>query len=97
MVVKNKYKDAVTDDDVYIGRGSRWGNPFVIGKDGDRDAVCEKYRAHLWKQIRTGVITRADLASLHGKDLVCFCAPKRCHGDTIMKAVEWAVSDGYGV
>ena len=30
--------------DIYIGRGSKWGNPFVIGKDGSREEVVEKYR-----------------------------------------------------
>jgi hypothetical protein len=32
--------------DVYIGRGSKWGNPFVIGPDGDRMEVLAKYREH---------------------------------------------------
>jgi hypothetical protein len=39
--VANKYYQ---NYDVYIGRGSKWGNPFVIGKDGDRDEVIAKYR-----------------------------------------------------
>lgn len=37
--VVNKYKE---EYDIYIGRGSRWGNPFVIGKDGTREEVIEK-------------------------------------------------------
>ncbi len=28
--------------DVYIGRGSKWGNPFHIGKDGNRKEVIDK-------------------------------------------------------
>ena len=31
------------DGAIYIGRGSKWGNPFVIGKDGTRAEVIEKY------------------------------------------------------
>lgn len=64
---------------IYIGRGSRWGNPFVIGKDGDRDEVCDRFERE--------VLPTLDLAPLIGKDLVCFCAPKRCHGDSILRAI----------
>ncbi|PIW12451.1 MAG: hypothetical protein COW35_01440, partial [Candidatus Infernicultor aquiphilus] len=35
--------------DVYIGRPSKWGNPFTIGKDGTRSEVIEKYRIWLMK------------------------------------------------
>ncbi len=31
--------------DVYIGRPGKWGNPFEIGKDGNRAEVIEKYEA----------------------------------------------------
>lgn len=62
---------------VYIGRGSPWGNPFVIGKDGDRDAVCERFERE--------VLPTLDVTALRGKNLVCFCAPLRCHGDAILR------------
>jgi hypothetical protein len=32
-------------DRVYVGRPGKWGNPFVIGRDGSRDEVIAKYRA----------------------------------------------------
>jgi hypothetical protein len=28
---------------VYVGRGTPWGNPFVMGRDGDRDEVCDRF------------------------------------------------------
>ena len=37
---------------VYIGRPSKWGNPFVIGRDGARADVIAKYRAGI--SFRTG-------------------------------------------
>jgi len=77
--------------DVYIGRPSRWGNPFRIGEDGTRQEVILQYRAWLWKEIRAGSITTADLASLHGKRLGCYCAPLPCHGHVLAKAAAWAV------
>ena len=70
-----------------------WGNPFIIGKDGDRDAVCDKHRKHLHEQVLEGKVTKQQLAHLHGKDLVCFCAPQRCHGDTLQRAALWAFTE----
>lgn len=78
--------------DVRIDRKTRWGNPFVMGRDGDRDAVCEKYRAWLWAEIRAGRIALEDLAALKGKRLGCHCAPLRCHGDTLSAAADWAAA-----
>jgi ribonuclease HI len=67
--------------DTYIGRGSPWGNPFVIGKDGDRDEVIDKYERHLRESPR--LLDR--LHELRGKTLACFCAPARCHGDILAR------------
>ena len=90
MTVLNKHKHSIPDGAVYIGRGSMWGNPFVMGKHGDRDAVCEKHKVFLKQQIRNGEVSLEQLAALKDKHLVCFCAPLRCHGDTLLLAAEWA-------
>ena len=60
-------------------------NKFT-GAGFDRKGVCDKYRDHLWQQIKAGEVSLNDLAALHGKDLVCFCAPCQCHGHTLEKA-----------
>ena len=86
-VVVNKYKEAF---DVYIGRGSVWGNPYVIGKDGDRPQVISKYKELLWSRMQSGQVTVSDLLALDGKRLGCFCKPKACHGDVIQAAVAYA-------
>lgn len=78
--------------DVRIDRKTKWRNPFVMGRDGDRDTVCEKYKAWLWQEIKAGRVTLEELASLDGKRLGCHCAPKRCHGDTLSAAASWARS-----
>ena len=62
---------------VYIGGGSKWGNPFRIGPDGDRAGVIAKYARWLRDQHH---LLRA-LDELRGRDLVCWCAPLACHGD----------------
>jgi Domain of unknown function (DUF4326) len=87
--------------DVYIGRGrdprtgepGRWGNPFRIGRDGERDEVIERYRRWLWEKIESDCIDLAELASLHGKALGCWCAPEPCHGDVLEAAASWALGE----
>ncbi len=66
--------------DVYIGRPSVWGNPFVIGKDGDRVSVVTKYRN--WLLSQPELVQRAK-RELQGKILGCWCAPAACHGDVL--------------
>ena len=82
-VVCNKHYE---EFDVYIGRGSLYGNPFVIGEDGDRNQVIRKYRVYLWNRIRLGKTSISDVLSLEGKRLGCFCSPKPCHGDVLVNA-----------
>ena len=67
-----------------IHRGTIWGNPYVIGIDGDRNEVIEKYEKH----IRSNTILLAELPNLENEVLVCFCKPKRCHGDIIIKLLK---------
>ena len=69
--------------DVYIGRPSKWGNPFVIGKDGDREMVIRKYREWLIEQPELV----AALPELKGKVLGCWCSPQACHGDVLISLV----------
>jgi hypothetical protein len=65
--------------DVYIGRPSKWGNPFVIGPDGDRSEVIAKYRVYL---LASPELVAA-LPELRGKVLGCWCKPLACHGDVL--------------
>lgn len=70
--------------DVYIGRPSKWGNPFEIGKDGGRAEVIEKYEEY----IRSNPRLLDALPELKDKTLACWCAPKACHGDVLVKLVK---------
>ena len=79
--VLNKHHAGVPAGAVYIGRGSKWGNPFRIGPDGDRAAVIAKYERWLADQHD---LLRA-LDELRGRNLVCFCAPRPCHGDLLLR------------
>ena len=73
--------------DVYIGRPSKWGNPFVIGQDGDRQEVVAKYEE--W--IKTQPHLLACLHELKGKTLGCYCSPLACHGDVLARLADGAV------
>ena len=87
--VLNKYKDGIPEGAVYIGRPSKWGNPFVIGQDGDRGEVIAKYRQ--WLLSRPEMVESAK-RELVGKNLVCFCAPKCCHGDVLLEVANTVLS-----
>lgn len=77
---------------IYIGRGSKWGNPFShLDKSkaefrvGSRDQAIEKYREWIKTQPR---LLKA-LPKLRGKTLGCYCAPdQRCHGDVLIDLLE---------
>lgn len=70
--------------DVYIGRGSKWGNPFKIGRDGTREEVIRKYEKYLLDNPKL----MEDLSELKGKRLACYCKPLACHGDVLIKYIK---------
>lgn len=69
--------------DVYIGRPSKWGNPFEIGRDGTRLEVLQKYRKWIVEQEEL----MNSLWELEGKTLGCFCYPQACHGDILIELI----------
>ena len=82
-LVVNCQKD---EYDVYIGRPSEWGNPFVIGVHGNRSEVVLMHREWL-DGLRNGPNgeeppTREQIRSLRGLRLGCWCrSDQQCHGD----------------
>jgi hypothetical protein len=68
--------------DIYIGRGSKWGNQFKLSDYAyDRDYVLELY--HDWFLSNRELLR--DLHELTGKVLGCYCYPKKCHGDILAR------------
>lgn len=80
------------DFDIRIDRQSRWGNQHHMKNESvaERNRVCDENKKDLWRKIRNGSITLDELDALYGKVLGCWCKPKRCHGDDLVEAVEWA-------
>lgn len=82
--------------DIYIGRGSVWGNPFshlpkstAKWKVANREEAIDRYREY--------ILTRPDLLArlgeLRGQILGCWCKPKSCHGDILVELIQ-ALYDG---
>lgn len=85
--------------DVYIGRPSKWGNPFTHIKDGKtlakyivsnrKEAIASYLK---WITKGEGKYLLKHLHELKGKTLGCWCKPKECHGDVLVKLIE---NEGY--
>lgn len=70
--------------DVYIGRPSKWGNPFPMACEADRPIVIQAYEEWVQKQPEL----MAALPELRGKTLGCWCEPRACHGDVLLRLAE---------
>ena len=79
--VLNKYKIGTAHPEaVFIGRPSKWGNPFET-TNVTREFAIELYADYLMSN--PDLVAQAKI-ELRGRDLVCFCAPKECHGDFLL-------------
>lgn len=80
--VYNKHHGDAPPDAVYIGRPSKWGNPFAITDECPREVAIHKHWQYLHTNSKLLQQVRTELAGL---DLVCFCHPKPCHGDVYLR------------
>lgn len=80
-----------------IDRSTQFGNPFRMEKDSGeytREGCIEAYREWFCETFQDDPEFRAAVESLRGKTLGCYCKPKPCHGDVILKYLrEGLVSD----
>lgn len=67
---------------VYVGRPTKWGNPFHMKDERDRDGVVRRYEEWIAQHPD---LARAAKAELRGRDLGCWCAPRRCHADVLLR------------
>jgi hypothetical protein len=90
-VVRRERGKRLPPNAMAVDRSTKYGNPFKIGPDGDRDEVITKHREWLngagpdvvEKWDRRVVLER--LAALRGQDLACYCAPEPCHADYLLE------------
>ena len=77
--------DKNDEHDVFIGRPSIYGNPFIIGKDGTRSQVIEKFEEYFTKLSNIKEL----LNDIEGKRIACWCKINdNCHGDVIVKLIK---------
>jgi len=70
--------------DVYIGRGTIWGNPYQMGQDGDRDEVIRKFAYDFSRCfLKASENLEHNLSIIRGKVIACHCKPAACHGDVL--------------
>lgn len=76
--------------EIYIGRGGPFGNPYVVGKHGQRAEVLSKFAAYFKARLDKDSAFKDQVAALKDKTLGCFCAYEngfrgefRCHGQII--------------
>lgn len=79
-------KDWGKPGDVLIDRRTKWGNPFTMQNESQRNEVCDKYETWLNDKLKLKLFSLNDLKS--AKRLGCWCSPKRCHGDYIKKILD---------
>lgn len=80
-----RIKGSWPENTVRVDRRSRWGNPFVMrnGSEAERKRVCDAFEemATNWPPETIAALKK----DLKGKNLACWCAPKRCHADTLLR------------
>ena len=79
---------------VYIGRAGHgqdgyFGNPIRLSSESQRDDVLKQYVEHFRHRWLDAEFRRRLAALPSNVVLVCFCAPKACHGDVIAKTINW--------
>lgn len=86
-VINLKYcKDWGKPGDIIIDRRTKWGNPFIMQNETQRNFVCDQYEIYLDQQLRQHKLNLNEL--FNAKRLGCWCFPKRCHGNTLKKKIE---------
>ena len=70
---------------VYVGRPTKWGNPFAVNSIRSREEAVAEYE--LW--LRGELVDRPNmLDELKGKDVACWCPlDKPCHADVLLKVL----------
>lgn len=69
------------ENTIYVGRPSKWANPFKIGRDGDREECVQKHR-----ELTIAHRYLINFSDLKGKNLACWCRlDEPCHADFLLE------------
>lgn len=83
----------IPDGAVYVGRPTKWGNLWshlpetqARYRVATRDEAVDAYEAWITRAIERDPAALDRLRDeLRGKDLVCWCAPHRCHAEVLLR------------
>ena len=71
---------------VYVGRPTKWGNPYLISDGHTRQEAVDLYRGYWQSELALCSDNYADLEFLRGKDLACWCPlDQPCHADVLLE------------
>lgn len=84
IVINKKTSISYKKSDVYIGRPSKFGNPFSV-KEYGREGCIKRFEIYFTDKISWNSNFAKEIKKLQGKRLVCYCKPLACHGDIIAK------------
>lgn len=100
---KQKLFELDPDHEVYVGRPSKWGNPFKLRRPADRKLVVQLYEDWVLGKITKPVLAKRGVKQvkpsftvddirreLKGKRLYCWCHPKACHADVLARLADSA-------
>lgn len=76
--------------DVYIGRGSKYGNPFTHLQHLGGNLIIVDSREEAISRYKEWILEQPELISLakielKNKILACYCKPLPCHGDILLE------------
>lgn len=98
ITIRNKH--SYHGDGFYVGRPTPLGNPFEIGKDGNREEVIQKYQEWLSEEMdKQGpamnffVNLFEELVKTGELNLICWCDPKGCHAEIIRDFLVEAIKE----
>jgi hypothetical protein len=84
-LILNRSRDLIPGDSIYIGRPSKWGNPYVMRHELERALCLRNFRMHLERNPRLVAEARKEL--MGASAWTCWCAPLPCHGDIWMEVL----------
>jgi len=105
ITIKNlKFEKPIHPWQIRVDRSSLWGNPYPMKNNSDKEhnRVCDLYKTHFYNIITENLYYAEmqaviDIYKQYGKlDLFCFCAPERCHAETIKEYIEYKINEEIG-
>ena len=74
------------EGDIRVDRTTKWGNPYKMEKESDREEVLRLYETWISNQIIQRTLDTREL--IGARRLGCWCSPKACHAEILRDIIE---------